>query len=213
MTLDGGKSGVAPRRDPSAQPNRLAVPTCAGCGAMSSPGACETGCAELKLLLVRAATVDALTSAEAEIQASIAALRPVADELMAGAAPAEGWEARYQALRERAREALSDPLDARVAAYVLEEPAAPAVTWWCNRCDRVDAPQPCLGICVWRVVEWARYDIYAELRRRVISAYETERQLRGLMLRIAHTSPRTGQHALTWTAFASRAEDVLGSVR
>jgi hypothetical protein len=45
-------------------PDRLTVPTCIGCGAMSRPGTCETGCAEHKLVLIRAAALDRPTHTE-----------------------------------------------------------------------------------------------------------------------------------------------------
>lgn len=197
--------------DSNEPPERLAVPTCAGCGAMSRPGACAMGCAEHKLLLVPAAVVDALMRAESEILASIAALRPTVDELANEATPLEGWEASYLALRRRAQAALSHSVDDRTAAYALDEPAEPTITWWCDRCSGVDAPQPCLGICVWRTVEWTRYDIYTDLRRRVISDYEIQRRLRALVWRIAHTGPRPGQHSRTWSAFAKDAASLLGN--
>ena len=40
-------------------PERLTVPTCIGCGAMTEFGTCDTGCSEHKLELVRAAAHDA----------------------------------------------------------------------------------------------------------------------------------------------------------
>lgn len=181
---------------------------------MSRPGACEAGCAEQKLLLIRTATVHALTCAEATIRASIEAVRPIVEELGNTAPPSGGWEAGYHLLRVRARAALAHPpVDKLTAAYVLEEPAEPVVAWWCSRCGGLDAPQPCLGICVWRPVEWEPYDVYADLRERVISAYETERQLRSLVWRVAHTSPRPREHRRTWLAFAEEAANASRKLR
>lgn len=206
-------AGRRPRAAPSGPPARVTVPTCAGCGAMRSPGLCETGCAEHRLLLAAATTVDALTNAQSEILSSIAMLRPALDELANTAPRPEGWEAAYGALRVRARAALSHPVDARTAAYVLDEPAEPVLAWWCDRCDGVDAPQPCLGVCVWRPIDWTRYEIYAALRERVVSLYETEQRLRALVRRIAHTSPRPGQHFRTWLAYAEALEPGDGRCR
>jgi len=50
-------------------PDRLSVPTCIGCGAMSQPGTCDTDCTEHKLDLVRAAAYDALHAAASDNRA------------------------------------------------------------------------------------------------------------------------------------------------
>jgi len=118
------------------------VPTCAGCGAMSRPGACEAGCAEHRLLLVRASMVDALARCETAILASTAALRPVLERLADMGVPDGGWEAGYDRLRVSARAALSCAPDEGTIAFVRDEPAEPVVTWWCDRCDGLDARDP-----------------------------------------------------------------------
>lgn len=178
---------------------------------MSRTGTCTTGCTERKLLLARASSVDALADAESELLASIAALSEVVAELATDEAPAGGWQAGYDALRSRARDALAHSPDGRTSAYVLEQPAEPVVGWWCDRCGGLDAPQPCLGICVWRGVEWAGYATYADLRERALAACEMERQLRVLVSRIVHTRPRPGGHRETWNAYREQAAKVLGS--
>ena len=178
---------------------------------MSRQGSCETGCAERRLLLVRAATLDTLADAESQILSAITAMRPVAERLADAGEPAEGWEAALEPVRSSARAALSHSLDARTASFVLEQPAEPAVTWWCDHCDGVDAPQPCLGICVWRPVEWARYELYAELRGQVADEYELARRLRTLLWRVAHTNPHPGQHSRAWKAYGREARDLLAA--
>ena len=187
------------------------MPTCAGCGAMSRTGTCTAGCTERKLLLARASSVDALADAESEILASITALSEVAADVASNAVPAGGWQAGYDALRARARDALAHCPDDRIRHYVLEDPAEPVVTWWCDRCGGLDAPQPCLGICVWRGVEWASYATYVDLRERALAACELERGLRALLSRITHTRPRPGGHRETWNAYHDEAAKVLGS--
>lgn len=191
------------------EPNGFAVPTCAGCGAMCRPGTCPAGCAEHKLLLARASTVAALTQAQTSILRSVAALRTPLDELANGTVPAVEWEAAYDDLRARARAGLETAVDERIVTFLLDTPAEPVVAWWCNRCGGVDAPQPCLGICVWHSVDWTPYDTYARLRERVIAAYEMYRRERSLVWRLVHTTPRRGQHSQTWLAYAAAAAELV----
>jgi hypothetical protein len=171
---------------------------------MGSPGLCDTGCVERKLMLVREDTVDALTEADAAFRAGTAALRPVADTLRGTPESDRNWQAAYASLQTLARAAILEIADDHAFDAVLEEPADPAITWWCPQCDGVDAPQPCLGICVWRTVDWVRQDIYEQLRERVLIERDTERQLRSIAQGVAHTTPRPGQDERTWRAFASR---------
>ena len=186
-------------------PNELSIPTCLGCGAMSLPGTCETGCAEHKLVLVRAATLRELTDAEHAIMAAIRALQPPVEELLQSTFDASG-DAAYRAWQSRALAALRTAPATRELGKMLEEPTEPAITWWCDRCSGVDAPQPCLGICVWKPVDWVNERIYTDLREQVVRQYAREERLRVLVTRITQTSPNPGQHRRNWLAFKQQAE-------
>jgi hypothetical protein len=190
-------------------PDRITVPTCIVCGAMSRPGNCDTGCGEQKLVLVRAATLESLAGTETIIRANVATLRRPVAELLEEPSTGQQWPTAYTHLQEHARAALHDAPDEPAIAAVLEEPAEPAITWWCERCDGVDAPQPCLGVCVWRTVEWASHDIYERNRARILSERDTEQRLRGVLRRLAHTTPHPGQHQRSWYAFAEEAANAL----
>lgn len=179
---------------------------------MCRPGTCDTGCAEHKLPLVRGATLDALSRAEEIVLAGIRAWRPTAEELLQPPADRD-WQAAYTNLQEHARAARLNAPDDRRIADVLEAPAEPAITWWCDRCDGIDAPQPCLGICVWRTIDWVLQDIYRQQRERTQFEWEAARRLRSVMLRVLHTHPRPGQHQRSWEAFAEEAATVLNTAR
>ncbi len=60
-------------------PERLTVPTCLGCGAMSEFGTCDTGCSEQKLELVRAAVHDSSAVLGSSTHARAEAFRSVAE--------------------------------------------------------------------------------------------------------------------------------------
>ncbi|HET9104157.1 MAG TPA: hypothetical protein VFN55_12465 [Solirubrobacteraceae bacterium] len=192
-------------------PERITVATCIGCGAMSRPGSCDTGCTERRLELVRAAALDGLADAETTLRADLATLSASADELRAGPSPGHQWPAAYAQVQKHARQALQDAREDPTSGTLLAEPAEPAITWWCERCDGVDAPQPCLGICVWRPVDWARLDIYDELRERAVAERDRAQRLRGLLQRLVHTTPHTGQHERSWQALAEQASGVRGA--
>ena len=190
-------------------PDRVTVPTCIGCGAMSRPGTCETGCAERKLVLIRAAALDVLTNAERQILANTTALASPAEQLLDGRAATEEWPGAFASVQEQARTALRRAPDDPAVAAELDTPAEPAVTWWCDQCGGVDAPQPCLGICVWRTVEWPHDSIYEDARERVLAERQTEQRLRALLRRLAGTTPHHGQHERSWRAFAAGAAAAL----
>ncbi|RFF33025.1 hypothetical protein [Wenzhouxiangella sediminis] len=74
--------------------------------------------------------------------------------------------------------------------------------WECVGCGRIEAPQPCLGICQDRAVELVHADDYERLQA-------DNRQMRELILRLARTSPREGQWEAGYRALQSRALDLL----
>jgi hypothetical protein len=174
---------------------------------MSRVGTCETGCAEHKLVVVRSATLHELAEIESTITANTGRLREIAAALQE--TPKKDWQAAYEAIQQQARVALRAAPDDPATAAILGEPTEPAITWWCDRCEGVDAPQECLGICLWRPVDWTREDLYRELRARVIAKYAAELRLRDIARRVAHARPRPGQHERNWRALARDAADAL----
>ena len=180
------------------------VPTCIGCGAMSRPGACELGCGEeRKLELVDAHVCDELEEAAAAARARCIALRAVTRRL-AEDEPAD-WEAAYHSVQAEARVALREHPAPQAAP---DEPAHVATTWWCPRCGGIDAPQPCIGVCVWRPVEWVRAERYAAARTRADTARESERRLRSVLRTVATVTPRAGQWEQSWRALEGQARDI-----
>ena len=186
-------------------PVRLTVPTCVGCGAMGECGTCETGCTERKLELVRAAACEALLDVAARSGARADAYREVAAELLGDGA---GVQERYRSVQAHARAALTQHPDTdRDEEWV--QPSEPAITWWCEQCGGIDAPQPCLGICVWRPVEWVNRAVYERAREQAFAERARERRLRRLLRRIASVTPRTERLEENWRAFAAQAQAAL----
>ena len=52
-----------------------------------------------------------------------------------------------------------------------------ATAWWCAECGGIDTPQPCLGVCVWRPIDWVNRSRYEQLRELAASERETERRV------------------------------------
>jgi hypothetical protein len=194
---------------PIATPERLTVPTCIGCGAMAQFGTCDSGCSEQKLELVRAAAHDSLAALASSADARAGAFRSVAEELAWHQPAGEDRQDAYRALQDKARATLHRHPSVDGQDVELEEPAEPATTWWCAECGGIDAPHPCLGICVWRPVEWVNRVVYAYQRKRVLAERERELRLRRLLRRVASVTPREGQWERGWRVLQADGQEAL----
>lgn len=190
-------------------PDRLTIPACIGCGAMKKDENCPVACAERRVELVNAGDYDRLAAAAAACRARVRGLRVVAADL-ARAEPADGeWQAAYQAVQESARSALrrfSPPGGSPDGPF----PAARTViVWRCPDCGGVDAPQPCIGVCIWRPAQWVEAAAYEAERTRALAGQEAGGSLAGLLRALAFTTPRTGRWEQNWRALQSRARHAL----
>jgi hypothetical protein len=84
--------------------------------------------------------------------------------------------------------------------------------WQCIGCGRVEGPQPCIGVCQDRKVEF----VYASEHDRVLADLARARKeteaLAALVRQIAHTSPRNGEWEQTYRALQARARRVLDAL-
>jgi len=181
------------------------MPTCIGCGAMSRFGTCDGGCGEQKLELVPTVQYDSLAALTSTTRVRAEAFGAVAEEFASRHPGAEEWEPAYRSVQNIARTTLGryPEVDARDVEW--DEPVEFATTWWCAECGGIDAPQPCLGICIWREVEWVNGACYQEQRARALAEREMERRWRGLARRVAYVTPRAGQWERGWRAFEAQA--------
>lgn len=74
--------------------------------------------------------------------------------------------------------------------------------WECVGCGRIEAPQPCLGICQDRAVELVDADAFKILEADNVA-------LRELVLRLARTSPRDGCWEAGYRAVQARAIELI----
>lgn len=187
----------------------LTISTCIGCGAMSIPSRCPNGCGpERRLQLVAAAELDRL---EDLIETSAGRIETLAGALADFLAVPE-LEPSPE-LRERARAALSrhDRSMPSVRA-ALEADPDPVVAWWCDRCGGLDAPMPCLGVCVRRPAQWANLEALETLREHLAAQCRREEKLAGAVQAVTLTRARPGserRHRAALEAIAAQALDTI----
>lgn len=187
---------------------RIVIPRCIGCGAMYEPERCTHGCREERLEVVAAGEFEALDRAKRSALARIESVLPVLGELSA-AAPAGGdWQRAYRALARAARAALHDA--ALPATASADGTGAERLSVWrCPRCGAVDAPQECLGICIWRRFEWVAVADYDACRGELEAARELDRRVMGLLSRLAFATPRPGAWERSWRALGQEADILI----
>ncbi len=171
-------------------------------------GSCEAGCREERLDLVGADAVDQCMADAATSRRAAQAFSAVAQELARGEPAQEAWEAEYRRVQGSARAALRDHPQ-RGEGRATEDEVRAVTTWWCPDCGGLEAPQPCLGVCVWRPVEWVSRDLWQQERERLEVQLESEAALRGLLRQIAFITPREGQWRAGWQALSVHARRAL----
>jgi hypothetical protein len=193
-------------------PDRLTVPTCIGCGAMGQTGTCDTGCSERKLELVRVAAYDQVRAAATSARARVDAFASLAKDLAAREPADDDAETTYRSVQTAARAALRTNPGPGTEVGDWQQPAEPAITWWCSECGGIDAPQPCLGICIWRPVEWVNRRVYEQQHERALSECEREHLLRELLLRVAWVPPHADQWERSWRVAQREARRAIAAV-
>jgi hypothetical protein len=114
----------ASRAPQDERPDRLTVPTCIGCGAMSRFGTCDTGCSEQKLELVPATAYDSLAALQSGADMRADAFRTVADELAWRQPAADEWETSYRSVQEDARHAAASTRPNRASGSASGDPSS-----------------------------------------------------------------------------------------
>ena len=172
---------------------------------------CEGVCRERKLELVTGGDYDDLATAAATSRIRIDALLPIAAELAGGAVTQAGCRGSYESFRERAR---LDLHAAGAPAPELGGDAGPSaqtiVVWQCPDCGGLEETQPCIGVCIWRLVDWVNLDAFEMQRSQALDDFAFARALSGLLARFVGVTPRMGEWERNWRAFQAQARLVLG---
>ncbi len=180
------------------------ISTCVGCGAMSLPGRCPGSCsAERKLELVPAADYDTLRDAraatDAENTAMAAATRRLLDDIVAHG----GDRDAYRSVGAEARAVLRGVTAAPPTNQGRDTEVV--TSWWCARCGGIDAPQPCIDVCIHRPAEWVNADVWRAEREAAVACAAFHDRLFGVLRLLAFTAPREGTEPRHWEALSAQA--------
>ena len=174
----------------------LPVATCIGCGARSHSAECREGCSDLPLDLVDVDDLVAIATRVEALEGRVAALREVIGAL------ASDESVDWPAVQAGAR--------AAVRMAVPPEPELSVIpAWGCPRCGRIDAPQPCLGICVRRPGLVADVVEYREFAAQAARLATEEQPLSTLAHMVAGVRARPGYEEQTVQTLRSRARALL----
>ena len=101
-----------------------------------------------------------------------------------------------------------------MSANVEIEQASPAVfeAWRCIGCGRIEAPQPCIGVCQDRKVRFVDAADYEDAIARLRKAEEQTDALEAIVTRLAHTRPRAGAWEQSYKALQDEAQRVLMAI-
>lgn len=180
---------------------------------MGRIGTCDRGCSEQKLELVAAREYDGLAAFASSARRSADAFAAVAQELASRQPGADEWEAAYQSVQVTARTALVRYPEVDAHSVDWDEPVEVATTWWCAECGGIDSPQPCLGICVWRVAEWVNRTRYVQERAHALAERDVQRRFRTLLRRLVSVTPRPGRWEPGWLALQAQAQETVQTCR
>jgi hypothetical protein len=173
----------------------------------SCPGICR----ECKVELVSGGEYDECAAAAAACRIRIRVLLPVVEELASAEPRRAGWRELYESVRERGRVVLRAAGRPSFQASDGEASSAETtVVWRCPDCGGLEATQPCIGVCIWRPLEWVEAAAFATARAQALRDLELERSLFDLVARFVRVTPRDGEWERNWRAFQRQARIVLG---
>jgi len=81
--------------------------------------------------------------------------------------------------------------------------------WECIGCGKIEAPQPCIGVCEDQPVELVRVDQIEALAAERDRVVEDNSAMRDVLLSLAGTTPRNGQWEAGYRALQERAAELL----
>lgn len=192
-------------------PVRLTIATCVGCGSMREFESCVGTCRERKLEFVSGGDYDELATSAAACRIRIRELLPVVEKLASAEPRRADWRGLYESVREQGRRVLR--AGGRSTREAFDEAAWPAettVVWRCPDCGGLEATQPCIGVCIWRPLEWVEAGAFETERAQALRDIELERSLFEVLSRFASVTPRDGEWERNWRAFQGQVRVVLG---
>jgi hypothetical protein len=84
--------------------------------------------------------------------------------------------------------------------------------WQCIGCGRIEGPQPCIGVCQDRKVDFVYAAEHDEALAQLTRARSQLEMLAALVRQITHTMPREGECERTYRALQARARSALAAL-
>ena len=81
--------------------------------------------------------------------------------------------------------------------------------WQCIGCGRIEAPQPCIGICQDRKVELVYASELVAAREEAQGAVQSSQALKALVRRLAWTTPHDGDWERSYRSLQQQARQLL----
>lgn len=193
-------------------PDCLTLWRCIGCGAMGSVELCTGSCAYQKLDVVGAEDHADLLEHFATIVGQAHRLEPAVRQIAALEEEHPNCERAYRSLQKSARTLIRSLDHGAISAQNKKVPDDERATVWsCATCGQVEAPQPCLGVCIRRNGDFVRSQDHDELAARVELAQASAREMAALVHQLAWVTPRAGEWDSACRAFQSKAITLLKS--
>ena len=171
---------------------------------------CDGTCRERKLELVTGGDYDELVTEATASRSRIQAFLPIAAELAAPPPYPSAAGVPYESLRARVRLLLKAAAAPAWETVRSKSSAETTVVWRCKDCGGLEETQPCIGVCIWRPVDWVELGTFESERVRALRDIEFEQALFGLLTRFARVRPREGEWGRNWLAFGAQARLLLG---
>ncbi|HUO71465.1 MAG TPA: hypothetical protein VMU39_11850 [Solirubrobacteraceae bacterium] len=167
-------------------------------------------CRERRLELVTGGDYDELVTAATLSRSRIQAFLPIVVELADAAPRRPDWGVLYESLRGRAGAVVRAAGPPRRDTVGAAPPVETTVVWRCPDCGKLEETNPCIGVCVWRPVDWVELSAFESERAQALKEIEVERKLFALLTRFAGVKPHEGEWERNWLAFQAQARLVLG---
>jgi len=84
--------------------------------------------------------------------------------------------------------------------------------WQCIGCGKIEAPQPCIGVCQDRKVQFVYAEDYEEALVQTRQAIERANTLHKLVRQLALTTPRDGEWEQCYRALQRRAQRIVADL-
>jgi len=93
-----------------------------------------------------------------------------------------------------------------------EVDAQRVTAWECVGCGKIDSPQPCIGICQDRKVEFVYATEYDKAMEQLNFERQRVRTAESLLRQIVHTKPRKGEWERSYLALQDQARRALATL-